>query len=82
VEPWRIVATALLAAAGVLLVLIIMAKVRDHTSSSGQVLISGVVTFTALVVLGVVMLTVLPAVLTWGIVVVAIATVSVMLLAS
>jgi hypothetical protein len=82
VEPWRIVATALLAVAGVLLVLVIMAKVRDNTSSSGQVLISGVVTFTALVLLGVLMLTVLPALLTWGIVIVAVAAVSVMLLAS
>jgi hypothetical protein len=82
VEPWRIVATALLAVAGVLLVLVIMAKVRDNTSSSGQVLISGVVTFTALVLLGVLMLTVLPALLTWGIVIVAVASVSVMLLAS
>ena len=81
-EPWRIIATALLAVAGVLLVLVIMAKVRDHTSSSGQVLISGVVTFTALALLGVLMLTVLPALLTWGIVVVAVAAVSVMLLAS
>jgi hypothetical protein len=82
VEPWRIVATALLAVAGVLLVLVVMAKVRDHTSSSGQVAISGVVTFTALVILGVVMLTVLPALLTWGIVIVAVAAASVMLLAS
>jgi len=82
VEPWRIIATALLAVAGVLLVLVIMAKVRDHTSSSGQVLISGVVTFTALALLGVLMLTVLPALLTWGIVVVAVAAASVMLLAS
>lgn len=81
-EPWRIIATALLAVAGVLLVLVIMAKVRDHTSSSGQVLISGVVTFTALALLGVLMLTVLPALLTWGIVVVAVAAASVMLLAS
>jgi hypothetical protein len=82
VEPWRIVATALLAVAGVLLVLVVMAKVRDHTSSSGQVLISGVVTFTALVILGVLLLTVLPALLTWGIVIVAVAAASVMLLAS
>jgi hypothetical protein len=34
------------------LVLIVMAKVRDHTGSSGQVAISGAVTFTTLAVLG------------------------------
>jgi len=82
VEIWRIVATGLLAVFGVLLALIVMAKVRDRTGRSGDVAISGAVTFTALVVLGVLMLTVLPGVLTWVIVAVVGAAVSVMVLAS
>jgi hypothetical protein len=82
VELWRIIATALLAAAGVVLVLIVMAKVREHTGSSSQVAISGAVIFTTLAVLSVLLLTVLPAVLTWVIVAVAVAAVSVMVLAS
>lgn len=82
VETWRIIATVLLAAAGLPLVLIVMAKARDHRNHSGTVAIAGAVTLTILILLGVVMLTVLPALLTWGIVVVVGAAVSVMLLAS
>jgi hypothetical protein len=82
VEVWRIVATGLLAVAGMVLVLIVMAKVRDRTGRSGDVAISGAVTVTALGVLAVLMLTVLPAVLTWVIVAVVAAAVSVMVLAS
>jgi hypothetical protein len=82
VEIWRIVATGLLAASGVLLVLIVMAKVRDRTGRSVDVAISGAVTFTALGVLGLLMLTVLPGVVTWVIVAVIAAAVSVMVLAS
>jgi hypothetical protein len=82
VEIWRIVATGLLAVSGVLMALIVMAKVRDRTGRSGDVAIAGAVTFTALVVLGVLMLTVLPGVLTWVIVAVVGAAVSVMVLAS
>ncbi|QWF81360.1 hypothetical protein [Amycolatopsis sp. CA-230715] len=81
-EGWRIIATVLLAVAGVLLTLAVMAKVRDHTQSSGQVAIGGAVTFTILLILGVLMLTVLPAVVTWVLVAVVVAAVSVMLLAS
>ena len=81
-EIWRIVATGLLAASGVLLVLIVMAKVRDRTGRSVDVAISGAVTFTALGVLGLLMLTVLPGVVTWVIVAVIAAAVSVMVLAS
>jgi hypothetical protein len=82
VEIWRIVATGLLAVSGVLMALIVMAKVRDRTGRSRDVAIAGAVTFTALVVLGVLMLTVLPGVLTWVIVAVVGAAVSVMVLAS
>ncbi|MFI5607154.1 hypothetical protein [Amycolatopsis sp. NPDC051903] len=81
-ETWRIVATALLAAAGLPLVLVVMAKVRDRVNSSAQVAIGGAVTFTALVVVGVLTLTVLPAALTWTLVAATAAAVGVMVLAS
>ena len=76
------IATALLAAAGLPLVLVVMAKVRDRTQSSGQVAVSGVITFTLLVVVGVLTLTVLPGVVSWALVAAVAAAVSVMLLAS
>jgi hypothetical protein len=82
VETWRVFATALLAVAGLPLVLVVMAKVRDRTQSSGQVALGGVITFTLLVVLGVLMLTVLPGLVAWVLVAVVAAAVSVMLLAS
>lgn len=75
-------ATALLAAGGLPLTLVVMAKVRDRTQSSGQVALGGVITFTLLVVVGVLTLTVLPGVLSWGLVAAVAAAVSVMLLAS
>lgn len=75
-------ATALLAIAGLPLVLVVMAKVRDRTQSSGQVAVGGVVTLTLLVVLGVLMLTVLPGLAAWLLVAAVVAAVSVMLLAS
>jgi hypothetical protein len=82
VETWRVIATALLAAAGLPLVLVVMAKVRDRTQSSGQVALGGVITFTLLVVLGVLMLTVLPGLVAWVLVAAVAGAVSVMLLAS
>jgi hypothetical protein len=82
VETWRVIATALLAAAGLPLTLVVMAKVRDRTQSSGQVALGGVVTFTLLVVLGVLILTVLPGLASWVLVAGVGAAVSVMLLAS
>ncbi|MEW2505164.1 MULTISPECIES: hypothetical protein [unclassified Amycolatopsis] len=81
-ETWRIVATALLAAAGLPLVLVVMAKVRDHVNSSARVAIGGAITFTALVVVAVLTLTVLPGVLTWILVAAVAAAVGVMVLAS
>ncbi|MGW4486001.1 hypothetical protein ACWEOE_19435 [Amycolatopsis sp. NPDC004368] len=80
-ETWRIVATALLVAAGLPLVLVVMAKVRDRVNNSAQVALGGAVTFTALVVVAVLTLTVLPGVLTWIIVAVVAAAVGVMVLA-
>ena len=76
------IATALLAVAGLPLVLVVMAKVRDRTQSSGQVALGGVITFTLLVVLGVLMLTVLPGLVAWVLVAAVAGAVSVMLLAS
>ena len=76
------IATALLAAAGLPLVLVVMAKVRDRTQSSGQVALGGVITLTLLVVVGVLTLTVLPGAVSWALVAVAAAAAGVMLLAS
>ena len=74
-------ATALLAATGLPLVLVVMAKVRDRTRSSGQVAVGGVITFTLLAVVGVLTLTVLPGLVSWALVAGVAAAVSVMLLA-
>ncbi|MCR6481366.1 hypothetical protein M8542_00910 [Amycolatopsis sp. OK19-0408] len=81
-ETWRVLAAALLAAAGLPLALVVMAKIRDRTQSSGQVALGGVVTLTLLVVLGVLMLTVLPGLVAWVLVAAVAGAVSVMLLAS
>ncbi|HWM02115.1 MAG TPA: hypothetical protein VNP92_07225 [Actinophytocola sp.] len=82
-EAWRVVATVLLAAAGLVLVLLTMAKTRDRKdATSGQVAIAGAITFTVLLVLCVLTLTVLTAPLVWGVVGVVVVVVSVMLLAS
>ncbi|WP_409495258.1 hypothetical protein [Amycolatopsis sp. cmx-11-12] len=81
-ETWRIVATVLLAVAGLPLVLVLMAKARDRTDSSGTVAVTGAVAFVVLLLLGVVMLTILPAALTWVIVGLVAAALGVMMLAS
>ncbi|UMP03268.1 hypothetical protein [Amycolatopsis sp. EV170708-02-1] len=81
-ETWRVVATVLLAAAGLPLVLVLMAKARDRTDRSGTVAITGAVAFVVLLLLGVVMLTVLPGVLTWCVAGLVVAALGVMMLAS
>ncbi|MFD8499564.1 hypothetical protein [Amycolatopsis sp. NPDC059657] len=81
-EAWRVVAAVGWGVVGVPLVLIVMAKIRDRTGSSGQVAIGGAIGVTVLILTAVLMLTVLPGVLTWVIVAVAAAAVSVMMLAS
>ncbi|WP_037318598.1 hypothetical protein [Amycolatopsis orientalis] len=81
-ETWRVVATVLLAAAGLPLVLVLMAKARDRSDRSATVAITGAVAFVVLLLLGVVMLTVLPGALTWVIVAVVAAALGVMMLAS
>ncbi|MDQ7808185.1 hypothetical protein Q5425_31005 [Amycolatopsis sp. A133] len=80
-ETWRVLAAVLLAAAGLPLVLVVMAKVRDRTQSSGQVAVAGVITFTLLVVVGVLTLTVLPGLVSWVLVAGAAAAAFVMMLA-
>lgn len=82
VETWRIIAVVLLGVFGLPFVLVVMAKVRDRADNSGAVAIGGVVTLTALLVLGVLMLTALPGVLTWILVAAVATAVSVMMLAS
>ncbi|MGV9294632.1 MULTISPECIES: hypothetical protein [Amycolatopsis] len=81
-ETWRIVATVLLAVAGLPLVLAVMAKARDRKNDSGHVAVSGAVTLTGLIVVAVLTLTVLPALVTWIVVAAVAAAVSVMMLAS
>jgi hypothetical protein len=82
-EAWRLIAAALTAAGGVVLVLLTMAKVRERSGSTGgQVALSGVITLTVLALLCVLILTVLVPWLAWTIVIVVGVTVSVMLLAS
>ncbi|WP_370945227.1 hypothetical protein AB5J62_40000 [Amycolatopsis sp. cg5] len=81
-DVWRVVAAVGWGVVGVPLVLIVMAKVRDRTDSSGQVAVGGAIGVTVLILTGVLMLTVLPGVLTWVIVAVGAAAVSVMMLAS
>ncbi|RJQ85847.1 hypothetical protein [Amycolatopsis panacis] len=81
-ETWRIVATVALAVAGLPLTLAIMAKSRDRVNDSGRVAIVGTVTATALVVVAVLTLTVLPGVVTWSLVAAVVAAVGVMMLAS
>jgi hypothetical protein len=83
VDAWRPIAAALLAAGGLVLVLLVMAKVRERSGATGgHVALAGAITFTALALLCLLIATVLPASLSWAVVVVVGTTVSVMLLAS
>ncbi|UJW34604.1 hypothetical protein L3Q67_13035 [Saccharothrix sp. AJ9571] len=79
-ETWRIVAATLLVLAGLVAVPMIMAKVRDRTQSSASVVISGVVSLTALAVLTLLVLTVLPPIASWVAAVAVLAAVGVLLL--
>jgi hypothetical protein len=82
-EAWRLIAAALVAASGVVLVLLTMAKVRERRgATNGQVALAGAITFTVLALLCVLMVTVLTPWLTWSAVVVVGVTVTVMMLAS
>lgn len=81
-EAWRIIATALFGAAGLTLVLFVMAKVRERTESAAQTAITGAVVLAATVLVGILMLTVLAPWLAWSVVIAAGVTVTVMVLAS
>ncbi|GAA4446115.1 hypothetical protein ACFQV2_40480 [Actinokineospora soli] len=69
-EGWRIFATALLGAGGLLLVLLTMAKVRDRTGKPGPTAMAGSVAVTLLALLCLLTATVLAAPVAWGAVVV------------
>lgn len=81
-ETWRIIATALFGAAGITLVLLVMAKVRERTESAGQTAIAGAVALSATLIIGILLLTVLTPSVSWAIVIIAGVTVTVMVLAS
>jgi hypothetical protein len=83
VDAWRLIAAALDVAGGVVIVLLVMAKVRERRdSTAGTTALAGVITLTVLALLTLLVLTVLPAALVWTSVVVIGAAVSVMMLAS
>jgi hypothetical protein len=82
VDAWRLIATALLAVAGVVLVLLTMAKTRDRRGATGgQVAVSGAISVTVLAVLCVLTLTVLAPVAVWAVTGAAALAVGVMLVA-
>lgn len=83
VEGWRLIAAALLAMSGIVLMLLTMAKVRERKGATGgDVAVAGAISFVVLVILVLLVLLVLPPVIAWGIVVVVAVTVTVMMLAS
>jgi hypothetical protein len=83
VEAWRVFATVLLAVAGIVIVLLTMAKTRDRkNATSGQVALNGAISFTILAVLCVLTLTVLAPTVAWIVVGGVGVVVTVMLLAS
>ncbi len=83
VEGWRLVAGALVVAAGIVLMLLTMAKVRERRGATGaDVAVAGAISFAVLVILVGLVLLVLPAGIAWGVVVVVGGAVTVMMLAS
>ena len=82
-ETWRIIATSLLAAGGVVLVLVTMAQARERRgSTTGGVALAGVIAFVAMLVLCLLSVTVLPSGLVWSLVVALGVIVSVLVLVS
>jgi len=74
-----VIAGALIAVSGLVLVLYVMAKARERKgSTNGSVALAGVITLVVFVLLTVLALTVLPMWLTWALVVVTVVTVTVM----
>jgi hypothetical protein len=83
VEGWRLIAGALVAVSGIVLMLLTMARVRERNGSTGgDVAVAGAISFVVVVILTVLVLLVLPSAIAWGAVVVAGVTVTVMMLAS
>jgi hypothetical protein len=83
VEGWRLIAAALVAVSGIVLMLLTMAKVRERKGATGgDVAVAGAITLVVLAILCVLVLTVLPAAVAWGVVVLVGGTVTVMMLAS
>jgi hypothetical protein len=83
VEGWRLIAGALLAMSGIVLMLLTMAKVRERRDASGgDVAVAGAISLVVLVILVLLVLLVLPAVAAWTVVVLVGGSVTVMLLAS
>lgn len=77
------IATVLLGVAGLVLVLLTMAKARDRKDATGgTVALAGAISFTVFVVLCVLTLTVLAPVAAWVVVGVVVVAVTVMMLAS
>jgi hypothetical protein len=83
VEGWRLIAAALLAMSGIVLMLLTMAKVRERNGATGgDVAVAGAISFVVLAILVLLVLLVLPALVSWLIVAVVGVTVTVMMLAS
>jgi hypothetical protein len=82
-EGWRLIAAALNLVSGVVIALLVMAKVRERKeSTAGNVALAGAISLTVLALLTVLVITVLPAALVWISVALLGVTVSVMMLAS
>jgi hypothetical protein len=82
VEGWRLIAGALLAMSGIVLMLLVMAKARERHGRAADAAIAGAVSFVILGILVLLVLLVLPAAVVWSVVVLVGATVTVMMLAS
>lgn len=82
-EGWRLIAGALLAMSGIVLMLLIMARVRERRDATGgDVAVAGAISLVVLAILVLLVLLVLPTLVAWIIVAAAGTTVTVMLLAS
>jgi hypothetical protein len=83
VEGWRLIAGALLAVSGIVLMLLTMAKVRERRDATGgDVAVAGSISLVVLTILVLLVLLVLPPLVAWIIVVAVGVSVTVMLLAS
>ncbi|MBP2321471.1 small-conductance mechanosensitive channel [Kibdelosporangium banguiense] len=66
-ETWRVIASALIAFGGLILVLLAMAQTRDRKgSTNSSVALAGVISFTLVALLCVLALTVLAGPVVWG----------------